>query len=111
MIRVTNITNDSNQRHVVIVNEKEVFLTLRFYPVTQSWFFDIEYEGVTLYGIKASLGVRHLQGNNLPFEIILTDNSNTGLDPFKIDDFSNGRITLRFLDHVELTALRGYPVE
>lgn len=107
MRRIQNISNEPIQRHSIIIDEFEVVLRLRFYPKTQHWTFDVEYEGAAVYGIKLSLGVLHMVSANFPFDFAVVDNSGTGLDPFQRDDFVNGRCTLYMLEADEMEEVRG----
>ncbi len=48
-----------------------------------------------------------LLSNNLPFDFIVEDQSNNGIDPFRIDDFSEGRCALYMLEAAEMGEIRG----
>ena len=102
MIKISNITSNTNQNHTLIVNGEEVFINLRFISIVQCWFLSVRYRSKSINGIKLSLGVRHIQSSNLPFDFILNDNSNEGIDPFKTDDFSSNRITIYVLEKEEI---------
>jgi hypothetical protein len=111
MKQLTNITSDALQRHALIIGEKTAILTLKFIESSQIWVFDIEYEGFTKYGFKLSLGVQHLNNYNWIFDFVILDTSNSGIDPFKLDDFESGRIELYMLEQNDLLELRGYDVQ
>ncbi|WP_373033341.1 hypothetical protein [Sulfurovum sp.] len=110
MKQITNITADSAQRHTILVGDKTIVLTLKFLEVASIWCFDIEYNGFSKYGFKLSLNVQHLNNYNLPFDFIIRDTTNTGIDPFQIDDFFSGRIEMYILEADDLLGLRGYSV-
>ncbi len=107
MKRIQNISSEPIQRHSIIIDEYEAILRLRFFPKTQHWTFDIEYEGNDVFGVKLSIGVLHMVSANFPFDFVVTDNSGVGLDPFQRDDFVNGRCTLYMLEADEMVAVRG----
>jgi len=107
MKRITNITDEAIQRHIVVFEESEIILRLRFFPKTQHWTFDAEYNGKAVYGVKLSVGVLHMTSENQPFDFFVTDRSGNGIDPFQIDDFANDRCRLYMLETAEMVAVRG----
>jgi hypothetical protein len=106
MRRIQNITDESIQRHTVLFEESEITLTLRFYPKTEHWTFDAEYNGKAVYGLKLSLGVVHMVSQNQPFDFAVVDRSGQGVDPFRIDDFSSDRCRLYLLDANDMIRVR-----
>jgi len=106
MKRIINITSEPIQRHTVLFEESEVILTLRFYPKTQHWTFDAEYNGKAVYGVKLSVGVLHMVSQNQPFDFFCEDRSGNGIDPFQRDDFSNDRCRLYMLETADMVAVR-----
>lgn len=108
---LTNITNDPIQTHIIEFNDSQLTFTLRFLPTVSMWFFDFGYQGEQYSGFKLSLGVRHLVAYNFPFDFVIRDTSLSGIDPFKADDFSSGRIQIFLLEPEDLAELRGYEVE
>lgn len=111
MNEITNITADPSQRHIIPLEDSEIILDLRFFPQVQQWFINVEWKGSNTKGIKLSLGVLHLANSNYPFDFILTENAVTGIDCFKVDDFSGGRCQLFMLSPDEMEQFRGVPVE
>ena len=107
MIRIQNITSEPIQRHTIIFQESEITLVLRFYPRNQVWCFDAEYKDWAVYGIKLSLGVRHIKSQNKPFDFFVTDRSNNGIDPFRSNDFSGDRCRLYMFEPDEMVNIRG----
>lgn len=110
MRRIQNITNETFQRHTILLDEFEVIMKLRFYPKSQIWCFDAEYKTQAVRGIKLSVGVPHIVSQNFPFDFAVTDRSNNGLDPFRRDDFSEGRCYLYILDPADMEIIRGVEV-
>ena len=111
MREITNITSDPSQRHIIDLEGNEITLDLRFYPTIQQWSFDVLYKDQSVKGVKLSLGVLHINNTNFPFDFVTLDASNTGLDPFKSDDFAILRCRLYILDPGDMETFRGIPVE
>lgn len=109
-IQIQNITNEPHQRHIILIDDAEVTVILRFHPTVQIWCLDVESEGRRASGFKLSLGVPHMVSQNFPFDFVVQDLSGTGLDPFKLDDFSAGRCALYMLDASDMEAVRDAPV-
>lgn len=110
-IRVLNISSEAYQRHIILLNDKEITLKLRFLPSNAIWIADIETTDFSLYGLKLSVGVLHMKNSNKPFDLIVRDLSNNGLDPFQKDDFSSGRCALYMLSANDMINIRGDAVE
>lgn len=108
---LTNITQDAMQTFTLLIGEEEATITIRFYPTIQMWCFDLSFRGIDIKGIKISLGVLHINNYNFPFDFIAQDTSNSGIDPFKIDDFDIGRINFYMLDALDMQEFRGYSVK
>jgi len=83
---------------------------LRFLPAVQIWIMDVSYRGDDQNGIKLSAGVHHLRNFNYPFDftVVLTDD--TGIDPFRRDDFETGRCELYYITPAEMEQVRGLEV-
>lgn len=110
MIEITNITNDPFQRHVIVTDTAPITLLLRFYPRAQFWTLSVEYQGIPSNGYKLACGTLHMQSRNMPFDFIVADTGGTGIDPFSIDDFANGRCKLLMLERADMESVRGQPV-
>ena len=111
MREITNVTGDPSQRHIIDLEGNEITLDLRFYPTVEQWCFDVTYKDKSVKGVKLSLGVLHINNTNLPFDFAVLDMSNTGIDPFKVDDFEILRCQLYILDPDDMETFRGVPVE
>ncbi len=106
MIKILNISDEPIQRHTIIFEGSEIILTLRFFPRHQFWSMHVEYGDYQVYGVKLSVGVLHITSGNQPFDFTVTDNSNNGIDPFRINDFKDGRCTLLMFDRAEMVTIR-----
>lgn len=111
MLKINNITNESFQRHILLFQESEVIITLRFLSMVSIWVLDVEYKGKKRNGFKLSVDTLHMLSSNYPFDFIVNDNSNFKLDPININDFANGRCSLFLLEPPEIEFIRGVLVE
>jgi len=111
MIEIENISNEALQRHVILFEESEITLTLRYLSVVSIWVYNVEYKGKQSNGHKLACLTPHMYSTNFPFDFIVRDNNGTGLDPVDINDFFNERCTLFMLEPDDIEALRGQPVE
>ncbi len=109
-VRIANITDAPHQRHTVLFEESEIVVTLRFHPTVEMWVLDAVYNGSQALGYKLSVGVLHMQSRNLPFDFVVRDAQQAGLDPYLIDDFSTGRCELYLLNAEDMEVVRGTPV-
>ena len=107
---IDNITTENFQRHTILFQDREIVLHLKFFTMLQQWFFDVEYKDFSLFGKHIAVNTYHLITSNQPFDIIALDNSQVGLDPFRFNDFSSGRVSLLLLEPDDLTKIRGEPV-
>ena len=110
MLVIDSITSDNDQEFTIPFQESEIVLRVRFLPAVQQWFMDVSYNGIETNGVKLAVEVLPLFGRNYPFDIWIVDNSGTGLDPFTIDDFSNGRCEMYLLEPSDMTDIRGFEV-
>ncbi len=106
MRRIINKTNKTIQRHTILFQESEIILTLRYYPRVEMWAFDTEYANNLTLGRKLSVGVLHMVSENQPFDFIVTDRSSAGIDPFRINDFSDGRCYLYLMEASDMVSIR-----
>ena len=105
MKALSNITIDPIQIHHVPLEDGDLIITLRFYPTTQVWCFDVEFNEKKVNGLKCSLGVVHSLGSNFPFDFSFGCTQNTGLDPYKIDDFES-RVKFYLLEQSDVQEYR-----
>ena len=110
MRRVDNIGTETWQRHVILFQETELVLILHYYPTTELWTFDAEYKDFTVYGVGLSVGTLHIESRNQPFDFIVQDTSGNGLDPFRREDFAQGRNVLYLLEPDDIASIRGVEV-
>ena len=109
-IQIENIDSDPHQRRTVLLAESEVVVSLRFHPTVEMWVIDVEYKDRSVQGFKLTVGCFHMRSQNFPFDFIVVDNTDQGLDPFRRDDFESGRCSLYMLDAEDMEAIRGTAV-
>jgi len=107
---IENITDETDQRHVLDFEESEIVVGLRFHPTVEMWSMSVEYKSRTVSGVKLSVGVLHLESKNLPFDFVVADLAGVGLDPIRRDDFSTSRCAMYLLQPDEMETVRGAPV-
>jgi len=111
MIQIQNITDETNQRHLVVFEQSEIALVLRYHPTVEMWAFDVEYKNRRSNGYKLAAGPLHIRSRNYPFDFVVIDETGQGLDPLRRDDFSTGRCSLYLLEAADMEAIRGAAVE
>lgn len=100
---ITQITNNPIQTMKLVLDTKElVQFNLRFMPTQMSWYCDVIYNDVEIYGLKVALFpnlLRHFK-NMLPFGIGFSANDH--VEPFSVEDFANGRVQMFVLNKQEV---------
>ena len=110
MRQIENIGQEGLQDHTILLADGNLDIRIRFLSSVQFWQMSVTYQGESINGVKMSCGVLHMRAKNFPFDFIITDESGAGIDPYKVDDFSNGRNILYLLDEDEMEAIRGQEV-
>ena len=111
MKQVENIGNEGFQSHTIPLPTGDLILKLKFLSLVGFWQMSVEFNGKSINGIKLSVGVLHMRSANFPFDFIVQDTSESGIDPFKSDDFTLGRCILYLLESDEIAEIRGQEVE
>lgn len=105
---ITQLTDNPMQTMKLVLDTKElVQFDLRFMPTQRSWYCNIIYKEIELYGLKVALFpniLRHFK-NMLPFGIAFTANDH--VEPFKLDDFTSGRVQMYVLNQDEVEQIEG----
>lgn len=103
MVQIKGLTSNPVQTFNIPdpVTRKTIYFLMYFSPRTQNWYIDIEYESFIQKGIKIvrepNLLAKNI--NVLPFGLSVTVSDN--YEPFLINDFVSGRVSLFILDHTE----------
>lgn len=103
MQQITSITSEPKQRMTLVLENNETVDFLLYYlPRQQSWFYNFTYNTLTCKGSKVTLTPNSLRQFKrvIPFGIAFM--SNDSVEPFDIDDFSNGRVIMYVLNADEV---------
>ena len=100
MKSVNNLTSAGNQTSVFILADgTAITLTLQFRFATQRWSMDLAYGAFSVKGLILSTHLNLLRTWRRVLPFGLQVRSTDGADPFLVDDFTSGRITLVVLDN------------
>lgn len=100
---ITTLTSSPNQLHTLVLeNNDTADFRLYFSPRMQEWFYDISYQNLTINCSKVVLTPNSLRQfkNVIPFGIAFFSDGH--VEPFRIDDFSTGRIQMGILNSEEV---------
>ena len=103
---ITEFTDNPKQTcTLVLENQETVAFNLRFYETQLSWYFDFTYNDVISNGNKVVLGANILRSfkNIIPFGLAFQ--ANDGVEPFAVDDFTTGRVTVYLLSKADVEAM------
>ena len=101
---ITEFTDNPKQTcTLVLENQETVTFNLRFYETQLSWYFDFKYNDIVSNGNKVVLGMNILRSfkNIIPFGLAFK--ANDGVEPFSIDDFTTGRVSVYLLSADDVT--------
>lgn len=103
MQTITTLTDYPDQKHrLVLENNDTVDFRLYYSIRQQSWYYDFSYKNITVNCSKVVLtpnSIRNLK-RILPFGLAFY--SESSVEPFRIDDFSTGRVKLGILSADEV---------
>lgn len=109
-IRVLSTLNENASQTVSFVTNagESVKLNLKFIPSQECWTIDVISDSLTIYGLTLSTFVNLLDPyhNNITWGLYVW--SKDGFDPWRIDDFSTGRIRLAITEDLEYAVIREY---
>ena len=106
MQTVTSIKTNPNQTmQLVLENNETVDFHLYYSARTENWYYDFSYKSITCKGSKVVLSPNALRQFKriLPFGIMFSSESLA--EPFRLDDFSSGRIVLSVLNSAEVAQI------
>lgn len=111
-MKIIELSKDPIQSQTVVLDDMDIKITVRFLPVTSMWVLKVEIDGeLIIDGISLSCGSVLMEQFNKPFGFIVEDKSTLGIDPFRIEDFSDGRCAFYMLERDEMIGVRGYDVK
>ena len=99
---ISTLTDNAYQTVSFATNKGEnVTLTFKYVPSQQTWFVDVESDSLTVYGLALATFVNLLDPyhNNISWGLYVW--SKDGFDPYRIDDFSTGRIRVAVIEDLE----------
>ena len=109
-IRVLITLTDNAFQTVAFVTNKgeKVTLTFRYIPSQQTWFVDVVSDSLTVYGLALATFVNLLDPyhNNISWGLYVW--SKDGFDPYRIDDFSTGRIRVAIIEDLEYAVIQEF---
>lgn len=103
---ITEFTDNPKQTcTLVLENQETVAFNLRFYETQLSWYFDFTYNDVISNGNKVVLGANILRSFKHIIPFGLAFQANDGVEPFAVDDFTTGRVTVYLLSKADVEAV------
>lgn len=103
---ITEFTDNPKQTAALVLeNNETVTFRLYYYETQLSWYFDFEYGSVISNGNKVVLGNNILRSfkNIIPFGLAFK--SLDGVEPYAVDDFTSGRVTVYLLSQEDVVAM------
>lgn len=108
MIKVTTLTDSPKQKFSIPLETGEK-VAFRFYfdPTQMSWYFDFEINQKQYNGNKVVLGdnILRMYKQLIPFGLQVK--ANFSIEPFKLDDFSSGRVEIYILSRDDVKYVEG----
>ena len=108
---IDNISAEPVQRHTFVYNDVSAEFVIRYSQQVEQWTFDCTIGSKSIFGAKLSVGTLHMVSRNMPIDFIVTDNTGSGIDPFKLNDFVSKRCSLYLVDDEGMAEIRGQEVE
>ena len=102
---ITEFTDNPKQTcTLVLENQETVAFNLRFYETQLSWYFDFTYNDIISNGNKVVLGANILRSFKHLIPFGLAFQANDGVEPFAVDDFTTGRVSVYLLSKADVEA-------
>lgn len=109
-IRVLTTLNENAYQSLSFVTNQgeEVNLTFRFIPSQETWIFDVDSDSLSVHGLALTAFVNLLDPyhNNLTWGLYVW--SQDGFDPWRVDDFSTGRIKVAVIEDFEYSVIQEF---
>ena len=103
---ITEFTDNPNQTCTLVLEYQEtVAFNLRFYETQLSWYFDFTYNDVISNGNKVVLGANILRSFKHLIPFGLAFQANDGVEPFEVDCFVTGRVSVYLLSKADVEAM------
>lgn len=109
-IKILTTLNENAYQSLSFVtnNGEEVSLTFRFIPSQETWFVDVDSDSLTVHGLALTAFVNLLDPyhNNISWGLYVW--SKDGFDPWKIEDFTSGRIKVAVIEDFECSVIQEF---
>lgn len=103
MIKLTQLTNSASQQFTLTSESGEaIAFALRFLPRVNKWVFDCAFGNLNLKGASLIKGPNILRGYREIIDFGLMCVSTDGQDPYYLNDFATGRVTLYLLNAADV---------
>ncbi len=108
MKAISNLSDEANQLSKVVLTDGTV-VTFEFIylPAIERWTFSVTHPDIQIDGMILCAGPNVLRDYRRVIPFGLGCYSTDGADPFYIEDFASGRITLYVLDASEVEFFEG----
>lgn len=106
---LTTLTENAYQSLSFVTEEgEEVNLTFRFFPSQETWFVDIDSDSLTVHGIalQAFMNLLDPYHNMISWGLYVW--SKDGFDPWRVDDFTSGRIKVAVIEDFEYKVIEEF---
>jgi hypothetical protein len=106
MVTIDNLTDSADQNTQVVLADGSILaLEFVFRPTTQRWTVNVSHPLLTVNGISLCVHPNILRSwrNLVPFG--LGCSSSDGVDPFDVEDFADGRVTMYVLDQADVSGV------
>ena len=103
MKKITTLTDSALQKAVIVTdNSKELNLTLRFLPTQKIWIYNLTLDDFTVNGRKLVVSPNLLRQYVRLIDFGMLCTSESGFEPYRIDDFSKNRVSIFVLTEEEI---------
>lgn len=106
---LTTLTENAYQTLSFVTNKGEdISLTFRFFPSQETWFVDVDSDSLTVHGIalQAFMNLLDPYHNMISWGLYVW--SKDGFDPWRVDDFTSGRIKVAVIEDFEYTVIEEF---
>lgn len=108
--RVLTTLTENAYQSLSFVTEKgeEVNLTFSFFPSQETWFVDVDSDSLTVHGIalQAFMNLLDPYHNMISWGLYVW--SKDGFDPWRVDDFTSGRIKVAVIEDFEYKVIEEF---
>lgn len=104
MKQIEGLTNEASQLHHVVLEDKSTAdIALTYLPAIQRWQLDINHANLIMNCQLVTINPNMIRQYRNTAGFGLACIADGGMDPFQIDDFINGRVSLYILGASDIT--------